>query len=54
MILGRVGSKPREFLLREILPMGFGPEDLGESGPSGKAGGDFVERGDAPSGKCNH
>lgn len=54
VILGRVGSKPREFLLREILPMGFGPEDLGESGPSGKAGGDFVERGDAPSGKCNH
>lgn len=54
VILGRVGSKPREFLLREILPMGFGPEDLGESGPSGKAGGDFVERGDAPSGKCSH
>ena len=28
VILGRVGSKPREFLLREILPIGFGPEDL--------------------------
>ena len=40
--------------LREILPMGFGPEDLGESGPSGKAGGDFVERGDIPSCKCSH
>ena len=54
VILGRAGSKPREFLLREILPMGFGPEDLGESGPSGMSGGNFVERDGASDCGCGH
>lgn len=54
VILGRAGSKPREFLLREILPMGFGPEDLGESGPSGMSGSNFVERDGASDCGCGH
>ena len=42
VVLGRIGSEPQEYLLKEILPMGFGPEDLGESSPAGVSSSDVV------------
>ena len=38
IILARSGDKLRSYLLRELLPMGFGPEDLGKDGPTGREG----------------
>lgn len=33
VVLGRSADKWRTYLLRDILPMGFGPEDLGRPAP---------------------
>lgn len=43
IVLGKVDAAPREYLLQDILPMGFGPEDLGESSPAGASGDDAVK-----------
>ena len=42
-MLGKADAAPREYLLQDILPMGFGPEDLGESSPAGASGDDAVK-----------
>ena len=38
VVLGRTGSEWRTYLLRDILPMGFGPEDLGRPAPKAAFG----------------
>lgn len=38
VVLGRTGSEWRTYLLRDILPMGFGPEDLGRPAPKAAYG----------------
>ncbi|MBF0990818.1 MAG: cytidine deaminase, partial [Atopobium sp.] len=43
IVLGKADAAPREYLLQDILPMGFGPEDLGESSPAGASGDDAVK-----------
>ena len=45
-MLGKVDAAPREYLLQDILPMGFGPEDLGGSSPAGASGDDAVKGAD--------
>ena len=37
VVLARSEDDLRSFLLKELLPMSFGPEDLGQSGPAGGA-----------------
>ena len=46
IVLGKVDAAPREYLLQDILPMGFGPEDLGGSSPAGASGDDAVKGAD--------
>ncbi|MBF0922549.1 MAG: cytidine deaminase, partial [Atopobium sp.] len=46
IVLGKADAAPREYLLQDILPMGFGPEDLGESSPAGASGDDAVKGAD--------
>ena len=43
IVLGKADAAPREYLLQDILPMGFGPEDLGESSPAGASCDDAVK-----------
>ena len=43
IVLGKADAAPREYLLQDILPMGFGPEDLGESSPAGASSDDAVK-----------
>lgn len=38
VVLGRTGGEWRTYLLRDILPMGFGPEDLGRPAPKAACG----------------
>ena len=46
IVLGKADAAPREYLLQDILPMGFGPEDLGGSSPAGASGDDAVKGAD--------
>lgn len=54
IVLGKADAAPREYLLQDILPMGFGPEDLGESSPAGASGGDAVKGAAGAAGDCEH
>lgn len=46
IVLGKADAAPREYLLQDILPMGFGPEDLGEFSPAGASCDDAVKGAD--------
>lgn len=46
IVLGKADAAPREYLLQDILPMGFGPEDLGGFSPAGASGDDAVKGAD--------